>query len=289
MRRPLMLWLLGDGKPGHENQSHGLAEAIGRLVPCDFHRIPVDSWRAACREAGGLQRPDFVMGAGHATHRLLWWLARRHRARSVVLMRPSLPGWLFDRIIAPEHDFKTPPASGGRVLATRGALNRVVPAAGGPRKGRLILLGGPSKHHGWDGVAMRAMLRQIAERAPDVEVADSRRTPEGFFESLDWIKARHSHRQTPPGWLAERLAVAEEVWVTEDSVSMVYEALTGGAMVGVLPVPRIRAQARVIQGLDRLVEAGWGTPFSKWIEHGALQAPPHRLAEADRAARWLLP
>lgn len=284
-----MLWVLGDGKPGHENQSLGLAEAIGRVTACEVERIPVDSWGAACRMAAGLPKPDFVIAAGHRTHRLLWWLSRRHGGCAVVLMRPSLPGWLFDRIIAPEHDFKkNPPRDCGRVLATRGALNRVVPGQDGVRAGCLVLLGGPSKHHGWDGEAMRGMIREITERTPGVEVADSRRTPEGFFESLDFVEVRHSHRETPPGWLAGRLAEAAEVWVTEDSVSMVYESLTGGAKVGVLPVPRLRAGARVIQGLDRLVADGWATTFERWRGEGALRPPPSCLAEADRAARWLL-
>ena len=282
VKRLLTIWILGDGKPGHENQSLGLAEAMRRRVPCDIHRIgPESSWESP-------PVPDVIVAAGHATHGRLWWLARRHRAHSVVLMRPSLPPWLFDFVIAPRHDFKKPPSPGGRVFASRGALNRVVPVADEPRDGKLILLGGPSKHHGWDGDAMRGMLAEIAGRVPEVELADSRRTPEGFFASLDFIEARHHHFDTPPGWLAARLARAEEVWVTEDSVSMVYEALTGGARVGILPMPRLRENARVIQGLDQLADDGWVTRFRAWKETSTLNPPPEPLAEADRAAAWLM-
>ncbi len=288
MRQPLMLWILGDGKPGHENQSLGLAEAIGRVVTCDVRRIPAESWRGACRMAAEQPRPDAILAAGHATHRLLWWLARRHRAKSVVLMRPSLPSCLFDFVIAPEHDFKKPPPESGRVLATRGALNRVVPADGAARDGTWVLLGGPSKHHGWDATAMRGMIREIAERSSGLEAADSRRTPGGFFDSLEFIETRHHHAHAKPGWLAGRLASAKDVWVTEDSVSMVYEALTGGARVGILPVPRLSDDARVVKGLDRLADDGWVTRFGDWKTSGQLGDPPGRLAEADRAARWLL-
>ena len=45
MNRALTLWLLLDGKPGHENQSLGLAEAIGRLTPSTVHQIPVAAQR----------------------------------------------------------------------------------------------------------------------------------------------------------------------------------------------------------------------------------------------------
>jgi len=287
VKQVLSIWILGDGKPGHENQSLGLADAMGRCVACDVHRIPAPSWRDAMGLAAKLPRPDLIVAAGHATHGLLWWLSRRFRARSVVMMRPSLPMAMFDLVIAPEHDFQKTPVSKGRVLATRGALNRVLPAADGVRSGSLVLLGGPSRHHGWDAVAMRGMLREIAVRTPELEAVDSRRTPEGFFASLDFIAHRHSHHEMPDGWLAGRLARAEQVWVTEDSVSMVYEALSGGAKVGVLPVPRIRKHARVIRGLDRLVADGWATRFDDWQTSGLLPMPPAVLAEADRAAAWL--
>ncbi|MBM3864135.1 MAG: hypothetical protein FJ385_09365 [Verrucomicrobia bacterium] len=114
MDDPLVLWLIGDGKPGHENQSLGLAEAIGRRVPVDIHRIRLAQGRgllgrlaAATATAKTLPRPDFILGAGHATHLPLLWLARKYGAKSVVLMKPSLPLACFDWCIAPEHVFHT--------------------------------------------------------------------------------------------------------------------------------------------------------------------------------------
>ena len=46
---------------------------------------------------------------------------------------------------------------------------------------------------------------------------------------------------TGPDWLPAQLARAGQAWATADSVSMVYEALTAGAAVGILDVPRQRA------------------------------------------------
>ena len=96
--KTLTLWLLGDGKPGHENQSLGLADALSRRVPCEVHRVSIAGKRgivtrvkAALQASEGLPVPDLVIGAGHATHFALLWLARKHRARSIVLMKPSLP------------------------------------------------------------------------------------------------------------------------------------------------------------------------------------------------------
>lgn len=295
MTRPLSIWILGDGKPGHENQSLGLAEAIGRRVPVEVHRVSlagkrglIGRIRSAVRESAGFPKPDLILAAGHATHPALWWLSRKHSARSVVLMKPSIPiGW-FSWCIAPEHDF---PEGGKRanLILTRGALNRVTPG-GDERSGKLILIGGPSKIHGWDGPAILEMLGEATDRG-GWELSDSRRTPEGF---LDEAKAKLpgvtviSHHATPPDWVPGKLARAKEVWVTEDSVSMIYEALSGGAKVGLLPVPRLVGISRVLQGVDRLVADGFVTPFSKWRETQRIAAPPELLREADRCAGILL-
>jgi len=288
VKQPLTIWILGDGKPGHENQSLGLAEAIARRTECEIHGISSRPLRHALASARKLPKPDLIIAAGHSTHVLLCWFSRHYRAKSIVLMRPSLPSALFDMVIAPQHDFAIAPPASDRLLLTRGAINRVRPAANAVRGGALVLLGGPSKQHGWDSDQMRGMLSKIAARTPNLEVADSRRTPGEFFDSLDFIPVRHSHCETPQGWLAERLATAAEVWVTEDSVSMVYEALTGGARVGILPVPRIRDGARVIRGLDQLVKSGRITRFEAWEKCPQLHAHPEPLAEADRAADWVL-
>lgn len=295
MKGRLVLWLVMDGKPGHENQSLGLAEALGRRVGCEVCRISLvgkkgvlGRVRAAVAGSAGFPEPDVVMGAGHATHGAILWLARRHGARSVVLMKPSLPlGW-FDAVIAPEHDFPSG-AAGGNVIVTKGALNRVR-AGGGERSGKLVLIGGPSKTHGWDGGAVLEMLAKATDRG-GWELTDSRRTPEGFLEEaaarLPGVECV-SHRDTPDDWVPEKLAVAKEVWVTEDSVSMVYEALAGGARVGLLPVPRLRGASRVLAGVDRLVEEGYVTPFPAWEGSHRLKEPPEVLAEAERCAGELL-
>jgi mitochondrial fission protein ELM1 len=290
--KPLILWLLGDGKPGHENQSLGLADAIARQTHCEVHRISIAGKRglltriqAAVQASAGLPRPDLIIAAGHATHPSLLWLARKHRAKSIVLMCPSLPmGW-FDLCIVPSHDFKNPPRR-ENVIVTQGALNRVAPPDGGERGGGLILIGGPSGNHGWDGETLMAALAEITATGT-WQLTDSRRTPAGF---LDEIRKRlpavevFPHQQTPPDWLPAKLAAAESAWVTEDSISMIYEALTSGASVGLLPMPRNQNHSRVLRGLERLVADGFLSPFAEWQNVRQLKEPPSILREADRCA-----
>lgn len=295
------IWLLGDGKPGHENQSLGLTDAIARRTPCEVHRISLAGERgilnrikAANRASVGLPAPDLIIGAGHATHFVLLWLARKHGARSIVLMKPSLPmGW-FDLCIVPAHDFKMPPQR-ENVIVTQGALNRVEPPGNADRAGHMILIGGPSGTHGWDGKTLLHALAGIAA-GDKWQLTDSRRTPDGFIREIEkrlpGIKI-FPHQDTRPEWLPGKLARAGEVWVTEDSVSMVYEALSSGARVGLLPVPRAQQDSRVVRGLEALISKGFLTPFAEWEKTKDLKLPPSILREADRCAdevtRWFLP
>jgi len=293
--RSLTLWLIGDGKPGHENQSLGLAEAMQRRVACDFHRISIAGKGGACgricaafAQSAGLPKPDFIIAAGHATHFALLCLAKKHEAKSIVLMRPSLPWRCFDLCIAPYHDFPKKPTRKNLIL-TRGAINRVH-ASEAPRTCKLILIGGPSKTHGWDTGAMLDMLAKIT-MGGGWQLTDSRRTPKEF---LDQARMRlkdieiFSCQQTPPDWLPSKLRKTDEVWVSEDSVSMIYEALSSGARVGLLPTPRLKPKLRVVRGIDELIQSGFLTPFSAWQKAGHLIPAAEILNESERCAGILL-
>jgi mitochondrial fission protein ELM1 len=291
----LTLWLIGDGKRGHENQSLGLAEAMQRRVACEIHQISIvgkggffGRIRAALAAGTKLPKPDFIIAAGHATHLPLLWLARKYSAKSIVLMRPSLPLACFDLCIAPSHDFPKKPQRKNLIL-TRGAINRVR-SVDSEKTGRLILIGGPSKTHGWDPAVMLDMLAKLTATG-SWQLTDSRRTPKGFLEQIK----KHlpnmeifSCQETPPDWLPSKLREADEVWVSEDSVSMIYEALSSGARVGLLPVPRLNSHSRVLRGIDELTADGYLTPFSDWQKTGQMAAAPKPLQEADRCAEILL-
>lgn len=292
LKKSPTIWLLGDGKPGHENQSLGLTDAIARIIPCEVHRISIAGVKglfkrikAAGEASARLPKPDLIVAAGHATHPSLVCLAKKHNARSIVLMRPSLPMSWFSLCIVPAHDFPNGCERDNLVL-TRGALNRVAPPDNAARGGKMILIGGPSSSHGWNGAALLEALTGVSADG-HWQLTDSRRTPDGFTdkvrEQLPGIGI-FPHQQTAPEWLPGKLAAADEVWVTEDSVSMVYEALSSGARVGLLPAPRHGENSRVLRGIEDLVSKGFLTPFSRWQENHRLASPPETLREADRCA-----
>lgn len=297
MSAPLVIWQIGDGKPGHENQSLGLTDALARRAGVLLHRIDLSQstrvftrLRAALTQAKSLPAPDLIVGAGHATHLSLIALARRSGAPCVVLMKPSLPAGLFDLCLVPRHDLEDG-AVGENVIPTDGALNRVHPSDAATKNGSLILLGGPSSTHGWETRPMLDALGEIqADSAHAWELTDSRRTPAGVRDELRSRfpeLAVFPHEETTRDWLPGRLAAAREVWVSEDSVSMIYESLSSGARVGLLPVPR-KKSGRVARGIDRLVSEGFVTSFEEWRHTRQLRTPVRILREADHCAEIIL-
>jgi mitochondrial fission protein ELM1 len=296
--RPLVVWIISDGKPGHLNQSRGLAEALARATPTDIHTLPAPpAWRAGvCLLTGrspapGLPRPDLILGAGHATHAGLLAAGRATAGRTVVLMKPSLPRRLFDLVVVPVHDRLTADA---HTLVSEGALNRIRPAATADAERRqrgLMLIGGVSPHFDWNSDAILVQVRSLLARTPDLHwtLTTSRRTPDDFLAQLPAAAtlAVLPHTATPPDWLPQQLAQSGTVWVTPDSASMVYEALTAGADVGVFDLP-VKPKSRVAWAIADLADARRITRFVQWCAHGTLHPNTHPLAEADRIAAYLI-
>lgn len=293
--RPLVVWVVSDGKPGHLNQSLGLAEALARAAPADIHVTPVlPTWRAALawllkRMPGKtLPAPDLVIGAGHGTHLTLLAARRARGGRIVVLMKPSLPRRCFDLVIVPRHDGL---AADARTLVTEGALNRLRPAAARDPQRGLMLIGGESPHFQWDGDAVQVQIKSVLARTPGVQwtLTTSRRTPAEFLAGLPAAQNLTvvPHTATGPDWLPQQLAGCGTAWVTPDSASMVYEALTAGAAVGVFDLP-VNPRSRVGRAIAELADAARVTRFVTWCAHGTLHPNTQPLAEADRCAAWIL-
>ena len=291
----LVVWVVSDNKPGHLNQSLGLAEALARATPTAIHIVPaLPLWRALgallLKRTPGktAPKPDLILGAGHATHLTLLAARRTCGGRAVVLMKPSLPRRWFDLCILPEHDgVSTDP----RTLVTEGPLNRIrVADTRSPNQG-LILIGGTSPHFSWDSAAIELQIKSLLARTPDMSwtLTNSRRTPADFLEQLPAHPRLTlvSHSPTPADWLPTQLARCGTVWVTPDSASMVFEALSAGADVGVFDLP-VNPGSRVGWALARLADTQRVTRFMRWCGSGTLYPNRHPLAEADRCAHWIL-
>ena len=297
---PRVVWRFSDGKPGHDNQSLGLTDALQRRLPVERYDVPVLpgqrvwlSWLSGRFPAGRLlPDPWLLVGAGHATQVPMLAARRARGGRAVVLMSPDLPVRLFDLCIVPEHDR---PRAAAHVLETCGGLNRVQVVTEDRQDTGLLLVGGPSRHYHWQTAEVIDQIARIIRYTPLRlwTLATSRRTPAGFAGYLrntlfspnrtvrivDWIG-------TTPDWLLAQYRQADCVWVTEDSVSMLYEALTAGLPTGVIDLPP-RRDGRVVRGVRELIRSGYVTPFSSWSRGCPLRRPDVSFNEANRCADWI--
>lgn len=294
---PLVIWALSDGKPGHVNQTRGLVNALADVCDTQAH------WMGAPGRLRSLfllitrryprrkrlPKPDLIIGTGHRTHLALLAAGRATGAHTVVLMRPSLPAHWFDLCVVPEHDNVT----GDQIIITRGVLNAVLPSAKSDARTGLILIGGISKHFRWVSADVVRAVRDIAYRDRDSVwfLTTSRRTPADVVPALQALGFANLRiipfDQTDPHWVPQQLARAARVWVTEDSVSMVYEALTAQALVGLIPVPR-RGLTRVARGMDSLVRDELVTPLNWYLSGHQMFVHDQPFNEAARVARIIL-
>ena len=277
--RSIVAWRFVDGRAGHENQTLGLVRALAERLPTETHdvrprhagaRAALDWLLGRTPDGGDLPDPDLLLAAGHGTHLPMLAAARARGGRRVVLMRPSLPLALFDLCLAPAHDGL---AGGARVINTRGAINAL-------------------RHSSAHDEVVR-QVTALVEAAPALRwtVGGSPRTPPSTLAALRVSLPDGADivpfADTTPDWLPARLAGAGSVWVTQDSVSMVYESLTAGAATGLIELPLARG-SRVQRGVAELVGDGLVTTWSAWRD-GALPSPPReRLDEAGRCADWMV-
>ncbi|WP_299772744.1 ELM1/GtrOC1 family putative glycosyltransferase [uncultured Pseudoteredinibacter sp.] len=311
----LNLLIVSDGKPGHLNQSLGLQAALERSLPkqlacsCSI-QPPLSPFQNlglgfGSKPADWPEQADIVIGAGHASHLTILAASKYYGAKSVVLMKPSLPRTLFDFCVVPQHDGLE---EKGNTLLSLGALNPVY-YQGQKKRLKMILLGGPSKHFEWLEEDLLGQLKDIlSEAGPDKAepwmILTSRRTPESFKKALQnllsngvgngglaaaTVKLIHPD-DVPSGWLAEQLPMASLCWVSPDSVSMVYEALTAEAQVAIFDMPVNLPVSRVAKGVQELSEQARVDNYPAWSERGKgeLKANSEAFNQADKIARKLL-
>ena len=287
---------VSDGKAGHRSQALGLFQAMQRqqanatFEEVSIHDLPIISLIKALFSSKNTlfeQAPDFIFGVGSHTHFRVWLLGKIFKkAKTVILMKPNLPIAWFDYAVIPEHDGI--PAN-SRVIVTRGALNPIRNENRHQKARILIALGGSSKRHQWNQEKILLSVQQIVEHNPNSEIilTTSRRTPAKFIDILRQQSfAQYLQicpvEQTPQGWIFEEMQKAEAVWVTEDSVSMIYEALTAGCRVGVIAMDRLK-QDRITNSVDVLLEK----KFIANVSDINLLPEGQLLQEADRVVHQL--
>lgn len=294
-----VVWRLLDGKPGHEHQSQGLVQALQARLALQVIDIQVKNagqgwlslllgqWPAGL----DLPAPDLIIGAGHATHAHMLAAKRAYGGKTVCMMQPSLPAELFDVCLIPEHDQYRGFAS---FIETRGVINHIQPASKLQQTEQvLIMVGGPSKHFEWDELGVVAQVYDLVRKHPDQHyvLTTSRRTPASFILAMQRVRLANLEivaiTDTGPGWLPAKLATVSAAWVTEDSVSMVYEALTAQVAVGIINLSAKRA-SRVSRGIEKLIDRQLVTRYDPYGLYRQFMRPVLGFNEASRCCDLLL-
>ena len=305
----MVIYIVRKKKKGHLSQTRGLATALleraaakAPQIEHSCHEVDITgkSWLSKLFYKGqdlDLPRPHLILCAGHSTHLAALSLARHLRCLCMVCMKPSLPTGMFDLCIMPRHDLPTGATAAPGVFTTNGAINCIRPQPDVPKTETLILIGGPSKSYKWEEETVITQLSTIVRHnSTPMVLTTSRRTPADF--ARDVSAACPSIRvvpvdQTGPNWVAEHLSKAAQVWVTQDSVSMVYEALSSGAPVGIIEMPSKEGphkpdESRIARGLNMLIEDGSVCRFTEWAKTHTLPRCEHELDEAGRTADYIL-
>ena len=258
---------VSDGKAGHRSQAVGLYKAMQRQSADEvtfeeilIDQLPIFSLVSAMFKKSIVtlkQPPDYIFGVGsHTQLRVLLLGKVLPQAKTVILMKPNFPVNWFDYAVIPEHDGVE---ASEHVITTQGALNPIVNEQRHQPNRFLIALGGSSKRHHWNEEKVLDAIQQIVNLHPQAEIilTTSRRTPEEFLAHLNEKSFKSQLKifpveKTPQGWIFEEMQKAEAVWVTEDSVSMIFEALTAGCQVGIIEIDRLKSD-RITQLLDQLL------------------------------------
>jgi len=260
-------WVITEGLAGLRAQALGLAEAAG-LSPDMRVLQPAAPWKwiaakfwpnplAAVAEAVKAPLPSLAIGCGGMAGAVLAALRRQtgqnRSMRVVQVQNPRIDISRFDLIIANHHDELTGP----NVFVSRTALHRVTPARLAAEadvwRDRLapyrrplvaVLLGGSNGRFRLDrdaGAKLAADLATMADRDKvGVVVTPSRRTDPAVTNLI------RSALAPSGGWVWDftgenpyfgMLALADLIVVTQDSVSMISEAVATSTPVMFAALP----------------------------------------------------
>ena len=240
-----VIWRFTDGKAGHDKQSLALVDSLMNQTKCRLFDFNVQDQRNPILDiifknyklAEGITKPDIAIGAGHKTHLHLLAIKRCFNAKIVVIMKPSIPLIFFDLCIIPKHDGIK---NGPNIINTQSSLVKFNSNLKKKENTGLILIGGPSKHYFWDSKTVLEEICKISKKFKfrKLLLSTSRRTPFDFLDQLNELNIPdikvYEYSKIKSDWLDKHINKVKNIWVTNDSYSMVTEALASGADVDII-------------------------------------------------------
>ena len=262
MKKIKIIWRLLDGKKGHEKQSLALVRSLKEQSRCRIFDINIQDlenpFLALIFKKNnlnkGLIKPDIAIGAGHKTHFHLLAIKRCFNAKIVVIMKPSIPHKLFDLCVIPKHDDVK---SGSNVFITNTPLVNFNLNKKKKENMALFLIGGPSKHFYWDSKKVLEQIKNISQvfKFKKLLITTSRRTPIDFINEYKKLKIKniklYEDTKIINDWLNKKIVKVKNIWVTNDSYSMLIEAIASGAYTDILEL-KIKKKSRLSSEINSI-------------------------------------
>tara|TARA_B100001059_G_scaffold83385_1_gene81456 strand:+ start:888 stop:1754 length:867 start_codon:yes stop_codon:yes gene_type:complete len=260
MKKIKIIWRLLDGKTGHDKQSLALVKNLKNQTNCKIFNINIQNLENPFLALifgnynlnDGLIKPDIAIGAGHKTHFHLLAIKRYFGAKIVVIMKPSLPLKLFDLCVIPKHDGVK---SGGNVFITNTPLLNFNLNTKKKENIALFLIGGPSRHYHWNSKIVLEQIKNISKKFKfkKLLITTSRRTPTDFINEFKISKIKniklYEHSKIINDWLDKNIIKVKNIWVTNDSYSMLIEAIASGAHTDVLEL-KIKKKSKLSREIN---------------------------------------
>lgn len=304
-KNKLVIGAFYDGRPGHEKQTRGIVRQLGAKIPVEIVAVEVPHL-SKTQQAGqwlhylsampaepqsNLARCGIFLGTGTQTHLAMLRQKKHSGIPAVTCMTPAF--FIvndFDLIFAPQHDNAGP---------AENIFNTIGPPGVNWNKANhlpdrvLVLIGGPAKNNlVWRSDAIVESVTRIARQNPDktIIVSSSPRTPPETAAALRTLAdgfchlCFHDYRETPNGWVEQEYDRCAQVWVTGDSMSMMYEALSSGCRVGLIPVQWRRTKSKYTRSEQYLKKQGFIVDLHEYLHGTAKWRNETQLNEASRCA-----
>lgn len=313
--RAPVCWVVTEGIAGTENQCIGVAEALGitpviKRVKLRFPWKQLSPWlrlghgHALAVDSDPITPPwpDIALVSGRKAVGIGLDIKCRSGGKTLLvqIQDPKLPARLFDIVVSPQHD----DIRGDNVLLTTAGLHRVTPQKLAehadawreklsplPAPRVAVMIGGNSRAHRMTTAAtekLSAGLQKLAADGVGLMITASRRTgPENtalLRAALTGPNIFFWDGQGENPYFAF-LGLADYIIVTEDSVSMVSEAISTGKPVYIAP---LEGGARRLNNFHRLLQQQRYTrPFDGTLETWQYQPPDDTQKVAARIAQAL--
>lgn len=301
-----------DGRPGHEKQTFGILQALKEIIPIQVTSVNLPErqslfttflhtcaffipWLRGGAGMTEVENGDLLIGTGSHTHLPMLLTKKRLGIPVVTCMSPALHLLnRFDLCFVPEHDALH---EASNIVHTIGAPNLSKNSTMHKDDQGLILLGGiDKKSHHWDDERIVAMVERLIQD-DDVKqwtLSSSPRTPDVTVRLLQKLAEKYTgvqfydYRDTPGGWVEKQYDQCSVVWVTSDSISMIYEALSAGCNVGILPMEWKKKNCKFRRNETMLVGRGFVRSFPGHEQLDGTRGKPTELNEAQRCARIIV-